>query len=169
MPQEPRICLWLLPQPVDVLRQLICELAQTHGTPQFAPHLTLLGGLRMPRLALADTAARLAATSPPLTLEPLSINGEPDRFRCLYVRLALTGGLARIRHRAETLMRQPGTAFLPHLSLYYGNMNVTERTRLAQELMIRLPATITVDRLALVDTSGEVEDWNEVAAFALSS
>ena len=169
MSKEPRICLWLLPQRVDLLRQLICELAQRHGTPQFTPHLTLLGGLHMPRLALTSTAARLAAKSSPLTLEPLSINGEPDRFRCLYVRLALTSELACIRHGAETLMQQPNTAFLPHLSLYYGSMNAAERARLAQELMIRLPATITVDRLALVDTSGEVEDWNEVAAFALSS
>lgn len=78
-----------------------------------APYRTLLGGLSAPRQALADCAARLAAALDPVTLRPLSVDGEQNHFRCLYLRCAHSRKLDSARHRAESIMLPSDGTFLP--------------------------------------------------------
>ena len=171
MPQDLRSSLWLVPQPADtgVLQCMICKLAQEHGGTPFAPHLTLLAGLSAPRQALVDRAALLAAALDPITLRPLSVDGEQSRFRCLYIRFAHSRQLDSARCRAESVMPPSVGAFLPHMSLYYGRLETAERLQLARAIILHLPAAITLDRLAVADTSKAVEDWDEIAVFRLGS
>ena len=171
MPQDLRSSLWLVPQPADtgVLLCMICKLAQEHGDAPFAPHLTLLGGLSAPRQALADRATLLAAALDPITLRPLSVGGEQSRVRCLYVRFAHSRELDSARCRAESVMPPSDDAFLPHMGLYYGSLETAERLQLARAIILHRPAAITLDRLAVADTSKAVEDRDEIAVFRLDS
>ena len=148
---------------------MICKLAQKHGGAPFAPHLTLPGGRSAPRQALAGRAALFAAALDPITQRPLPVDGEPSRFRCLYVRFAHSRELDSLRCRADSVMPPSDGALLPHMSLHYGSLETAERLPLARTIILRLPAAITLDRPAVADTSKAVEDWDEVAVLQLSS
>ena len=148
---------------------MLCKLARKHGDAPLAPHPTLLGGLSAPRQALADRTTLLTAALDPITLRPLSVTGEQNRFRCLYVRFAHSREPDSARRRAESVMPPSDGAFLPHMGLYYGSLETAERLQFARAIILHLPAAITLDRLAVADTSKAVEDWDEIAVFRLDS
>ena len=60
-------------------------------------------------------------------------------------------------------------AFLPHMGLYYGSLETAERLQFARAIILHLPAAITLDRLAVADTSKAVEDRDKIAFFRLDS
>ncbi len=170
---EPRahgFSLWLMPEGTagKRLARWIDRLASRLGGERFAPHLTLLSGLRGGESELHAAAARVAAQIAPFTVRFDGIEGRPQHFRCLFLR-AVAGKELRSAHAraARALGQAPDHAFLPHLSLVYGRLPPARRAALAREIGDGAPVEFLASRLHLWRTEGSVAEWRERAVFEL--
>ena len=171
--------LWLLPQGETRrrLRRVIARLARRCGTMPFEPHVTLLGGISLPRSLVIERMAALARSLRPFAVRLRGVGHEAAFFRCLYLRAAASG-LRRARALAEQAFAE-GTIpygeghqaaaravnrFRPHLSLVYGRLPSPNRRTLAKECLEEINRTVTVRQIALVRTSGHPRTWRVVAS-----
>lgn len=160
--------LWLVPEgPAAVrLTALSASLRAEHGGPRFAPHLTLLGGLSAD--GLVERTAALAETLPPLTVRITRASWGARWFQCVYLLAERSPPLLAARRLAcEALGGSPTVAFLPHISLLYGDLPAPTRAGICRSLG-PLPVGFAARELVLVNTVGPTELWTELGRFPLS-
>ena len=164
------ISLWLVPE--DAVREslalLIGELAFRLGTQGFAPHVTLLAGLRHAEDEALGCAGSLAASLETLFLPLGAPAGRKEHFRCLYLPVPETLKLLTARAQASLLFGvRDERSYEPHLSLVYGTLRDQEKQLLASELPPRLPPRARFTHLEVVRTQGPCEGWRPLRSFAL--
>ena len=106
-----------------------------YAAPAFEPHVTLAGGIVGPARALAAKVRELARRIPPFTVRLTAVDGLDEYFRCLFVRVATTHPIMTANKAAREvfhLEKQP--AFMPHLSLLYGNLPASVKERIIASL-----------------------------------
>jgi 2'-5' RNA ligase len=152
----------------DRLRRIIQRLSARYGAPQFSPHVTLLGGCVGARRELIGKSARVAAALRPFTLRLGDIGFLDEYFRCLFVHVALTEPLRRAHQAARREFghaREP--AFMPHLSLLYGNFPRSLKEQAIAEMGPRLEMQFKARSLHLWQGHGDPRNWRRVASFGL--
>ena len=166
------ISLWLVPEGRDAerLSALIDELAARHGTPRFAPHLTLLPLLGGAEDDVLKRAARLARELPPLEVRLVGPETRDEYFRRLLVRAEATPALREAHARAAARFgREADPTFLPHVSLLYGRLAAEEAERLRAALVSRVEGRFEAAHLHAWLTKGSVSDWRPLARLALGA
>ena len=153
--------LWLMPSPPirDTLRATIQELARRLGTPEFEPHITLLGNING---AAASSSERLRSLAAALGSISVSITNlqTTDHFDRSVILLADGDQL----HTANQLARAAvGVAdaddYRPHLSLVYGSLSDDVRRFAATQAQGLLPLRFPCTELRLYRTMGPVDEW----------
>jgi 2'-5' RNA ligase len=148
---------------------LIEALARRHGTPRFAPHVTLLGGIGSDDF-VQERAAWLASSAAPFELSLASRATHRDEYYRAVVAEALPSiALLRLHHMAREAFDKldDPVLFEPHLSLAYGDLPPGLRADIVRDLP-DLRLTFRVDAVAVWSTEGEPEDWQEVARYPLT-
>jgi 2'-5' RNA ligase len=150
------------------LSRTIGQLSARYGTPNFSPHVTLLGGCRgLPR-ELISKSARLSATLRPFAIRLEEIDFREEYFRCVFVHASLTEQLRQANQAAcQAFGRVREPAFMPHLSLLYGNFSRSLKEGVIEEMGGRLDMQFKVQRLDLYRTHGAPCDWRRIASFGL--
>lgn len=164
------VSLWLVPEGEvhGRLAALIDDLARRLGTPSFAPHVTLVGGILDAEPEVLARAADLARALAPVAIFLEGIDGSDDYFRCLFVRAGATEALRAAHGRAGRSFAHAGTSpFRPHVSLVYGKLPPAQKQRLAEELAGSLPPDFLATGLEVVRTQGPPQDWRRLAALPL--
>jgi len=152
----------------DRLSRILHQLSVRYGGPQFSPHVTLLGGCVGPRRELTRNSARVAAALRSFAIRLEKIDFLDEYFRCLFVRAALTEPLRKAHLAARQAFghgREP--AFMPHLSLLYGDFPRSLKEGVIAEMGPRLDVQFKVRSLHLYRTHGEPHRWRRVASFGL--
>lgn len=150
-----RVSLWALPAAADAapLATWIERLSAAVGSAPFAPHITVISAPAAPASAVE---AALGTVAPfPVALTALSDSDE--RTRCITVG-AQAPPLFTLRAALAATLDAPGEAYEPHLSMVYARLGAAQRRALRSIVTLPLPRTITVDAVALVDTSGGDHD-----------
>ncbi len=170
MPAGNKYSLLLIPggDAFDRLTAIIRRLSARHGGPDFPPHVTLLGGRGGSLEKLVAKAARVAATMHPLALQLVEIGFLDEYFRCLFAHVALTGPLRKAHDVAlEAFDAQNEPAFMPHLSLLYGDYPQSLKEKIVAEIGPRLDFHFKVRVLHLWLAHGHPRHWRRVASFPL--
>ena len=165
------VSLWLVPDgpEAQAIAALIGEISARFGTPTFAPHVTLLGGLSVDAEAAVEAAGQLAAGLSDLSIRFEGLEHSADYFRALVVRVAPDLPILDARRRAQAAFpSEPVGPFVPHLSLLYGTVPVETRRHLAAEVRESAPAAIVMRHLEVVATEGTVAEWRRLARLPLS-
>jgi 2'-5' RNA ligase len=168
----PLYTLWLLLPPAEGtrFRELIQTLAAQHGTPSFEPHITLLGSIDGSEAAIVAASAALARRIAPLPIRLAEIGQRDTYFQCLFVHAVPDPALVRANRLArEAFSRRDDAAFLPHLSLVYGDLERAQKAAVVARLGARLDSEFRVEELALIRYRKEdhPQDWRRVATFTL--
>jgi len=162
--------LWLVPggEVYERLASLLDVLSVRHGSPRFAPHVTLLGSIAAPRHEVLQKAAQLAAALRAFPLRLERIDYLDEYFRCLFVRVALTRPL-RDAYRRTCGIFSCGNphSFMPHLSLLYGNFGPELKEAVKAEFGPRLDLAFKARCLHVYSTQGETHRWRRVARFGV--
>lgn len=58
--------------------------------------------------------------------------------------------------------------FMPHLSLLYSNMEVSRKKALMEGTAIEFPPSVRIEAVALVETSGPPNQWQEILRIPFS-
>ena len=163
---------WLVPAagPVrDRLAGIIAGLAAEHGTPVFAPHVTLADVVEAEPDAAARVLERVVAGVPPFEVTLTGFGHEPEFFRSLYLRAEPTARLTALHEAGQQAWNLQGPPYRPHLSLLYTRHVPEERkAAIAGGLGLTLPVTIRVDAAEVwADFRDEVTRWRRVARVVL--
>ena len=167
-PKSMTYSLWLMPggQVYRRLRGVILTLSRKYATPAFKPHVTLLGRIVGPRRQVLAKSAKFARGMRPLVVRLGSLDGLDEYYRCLFVRAAKTGPLTkanRAARRVFDLQKQP--AYMPHLSLMYGDFPPRAKKQIIHALGGRLELEFEVRSLHLYSTTGKPRAWRQVRTF----
>ena len=164
-----RCSLWLMPEPgaaLDHVQTLIDATAAAQATPRFTAHVTLLGGLDLDDAAAAAITVDLAAQIPVLDCHLVETGMENDRFRALYWRAEMTDALRAAHARAAAGSGVAAGAYMPHLSVLYGDVPAESRRAIATTMPV--PLHLRLDRLALWSTDeSNVAGWRRVVELPL--
>ena len=162
--------LWLVPEgeAYRTLRELVGRLSREHGTPDFEPHVTLLGRITGDPGTAAARASTLADTLAPLVVRLGPAELCDEYFRSLYFEAERSEALLEAGRRARAVFgREADSLFLPHLSLLYGRVPEPTKRRIATEVERYTGFEFPVRSLHLVSTHGAPEEWRRVEEFAL--
>ena len=162
--------LWLMPrgEVCERLSMIIAQLSARHDAPEFPPHVTLLGGCVGQRSELISQCAGVAATLRPFTIRLEELDFREEYFRCLFVHAALTAPLRHAHQAAcQAFHRFREPAFMPHLSLLYGDFPRSLKERIIAAMGRRIDVQFKVRALHLYRTHGAPRHWRRVATLAL--
>ncbi|KAG8760722.1 hypothetical protein FRC14_002218 [Serendipita sp. 396] len=177
------LSLWLIPsQPLkSQIQTIINEVADAERAPKFEPHMTVV-------------SIPCPSAIPPLqsSLMPVLTRFESLRlaFKSLFVGTSYFISVALLLHPTPALVEfqrdivralsqelggEPSDKpFLPHISLYYGNISSEDRERIASAIrdkgLLDNDAGLTIggvssnlpDELWVVKTEGPVESWEVI-------
>ena len=153
----------------DSLQNIINVLADKYGGVKFEPHLTLLA--RIPKADEAELITKtqqLATTMSPFEVEPKEVRFEDAYFRALYCKAEPNLTMEEYHQKAlEAFGVQDVNVYMPHLSLYYGN--IPQSTKDEMIALLSLPASMKflVDKVYLYRTEGEAKDWVRIRVYSL--
>lgn len=163
--------LWLVPEGAWQARlaRLIETLARRLGTPAFEPHVTLLGGAPGEEAQALAASAGLARALAPLELRLTSLDALDEYFRCVFVHVAESRELLAAHAAARVAFgaAEPA-AFLPHLSLVYGDLSPAAKAPALREAEGAVGMRLLVRRLELVRTQGTPAEWRRLAGWGLA-
>jgi 2'-5' RNA ligase len=165
-----RFALWLMPAG-RVYRRLavrIRELSREYSAPEFEPHVTLLGGILGPQREVILKSASLAKLIRPFVVQLTNVDYLDEYFRCLFVRVAETDRVMKANQTAREvfgLREQP--AYMPHLSLMYGNLTSDVKGKIVSQLGRRFDIAFKAGNVHLFSITGEPNEWHRVKAFEL--
>jgi len=159
--------LWLVPagQVRRRLAALIESLARRFGGPVFAPHVTVLAGVRETEGDVAARAEQILGGSSPLPLRFTGLESADTYFRALHLRVETTDALLAL-HRAarDAFARRDDPPYVPHLSLVYG---APPPAAVVEELRPSTPDGFEARALDVYSTEGPVERWHRVRRLRL--
>jgi len=162
--------LWLMPKGETYKHffRLIMKLVKEHKSPLFAPHVTLLGMLKdqneetvLQKVAtVADSHTRFS-----LTLEEIGF--EEFFYRALFIRAKKTPELLSLNQNTrEAFDMQDEPAFMPHLSLLYGDFPISVKEKIRQEIGEQ-NRSFEVSGITLVHADGHEDTWRIVTEIPL--
>ena len=169
-PAGERYSLWLMPggEVRDRLTMILRRLSARLNAPEFSTHVTLLGRCVGDRGELIRQSAQVAASLRHFAIRLEHIDFRDEYFRCLFLHAALTEPLRKAHQAAcQAFGRRRDRAFMPHMSLLYGNFPQSLKEKLIAELVPRLDVQFKVRSLHLYRTHGEPRRWRSVAKFGL--
>lgn len=162
---------WLVPsgETGERLRELIEALARENGGPAFAPHLTLVGGLRG---AGGELAAKLVGLGP--TFRPVERRLQDPAIgdtyhQCVLLDVGRTEPLAGLRSAVQTALGARDSAFRPHVSLVYGDLPAERRREIAADpRVVSLEQEVCwAERLERWAVEGPTDRWVCIAGTVL--
>lgn len=157
-----RYSLWLVPD-AGAERQFteaIEYLGERFPGPRFAPHVTLLSGLRGSEEDLSAKANELANELQSFKVSATGLAMEPYYFRNFYLKLESSANFLLAYQRAnQTFSISAGSDFKPHVSLHYGTSTREDKNSMGAQIHSQLPVDINFDRLYLVQITLAVPNW----------
>jgi len=163
--------LWLLPPaPIqDRFASLIERLGRRFGTPQFIPHLTLVGSLHGSRDEIVRKTTALAATLAPVPIRLAGCGWTDQHYRCFFMHAERGPELLAAHETACTkLGEQVESDFMPHLSLIYGTLPQEQKNQIVQTIGADFDIAFHADRIGLCHPDGTPEQWQLLHTFALT-
>ncbi|MBA2491921.1 MAG: 2'-5' RNA ligase family protein [Gammaproteobacteria bacterium] len=165
--------LWLMPEEAARARldRIIEDLSNTHRTPRFHAHVTLLARVLQPAhdVVAKTQALAIAGKLPQLSLTLGSLAMTNAYFLSLFAIVDPGDYLLAAHERLKSCFHvQSIGAFTPHLSLLYGKLAEVDKHAIVARLHRRYPERFTAREIAVFDTSGAPEHWRQVGSVALT-
>jgi len=163
--------LWLVPdrgsEEFRRLNDLITEQAEAYGTPEFEPHVTVVGGVEAEKKRVASEAEKLAEEGDPFVLSLAETRCSTTEHQCVFVLVEPTARLLKLHLRASESVGTDEGMYVPHLSLVYGRMGIEERARVAGSVAESVPDEVRATAIEVVETGKPVEDWEVTERYPL--
>lgn len=180
------LALWLSPRPSSSadtsLRNLLQSLSNTHQTPSFAPHVTLLTGIPTdtPLEPLLATLKQAVEGVQPFQLQYSELGTHGTFFQYLFAGVVLSPELLDLRRRVQAALTPsagPDTVYFPHLSLMYGQDSEETPRRKVEDILeqlrgkegeaVRSAEGFEASSVLVVKCEGPPEQWEVLSEVEL--
>jgi Cyclic phosphodiesterase-like protein. len=158
--------IWLLPdRDTDAYQHLsnvISEYAQVYAdAPKFEPHITVLGGIDTDIATIQNGIEDLAEEYNPIQVIFTKAQCSTTKHQCVFLLVEPTTDILSAHRTMRDICKIDQGMYVPHLSLIYSEMSVTERLKITNSIDIpSFQNNIYADEIVLIDTEGDVPDWN---------
>ena len=157
--------LWLVPagEAMHRLQDVIGSLAEAYDGPVFTPHITLLSGLSADEESLTRTLRNLTAGLEPFHVTLTAPEAGTTFFQCIYMRVAESASLSQTRDAAGEAFALPSEGYMPHLSLYYGDVSTERRATILEAVPARAKCSFPIESICLIRADSERPvDWHSI-------
>ena len=157
----------------DKLVSLIFQFSERYSTPNFKPHVTLLGPIVGSRERIVDKTSQLANCIQPYEIRLTTVDYLDEYFRCLFLRVKETKEVISTNDRTREIFskyiisRQQDEKYMPHLRLLYGDFSSQTKKEIIQEIGREFDISFKVGSIHLFVTQDEVRDWYRIKEFNL--
>ena len=164
--------IWLIPtgETYQKLAKIISDLSKEHSTPNFEPHVTLIGGGELVGAEedLISQTSKLSDLLKSFKIKLKKADYFDEYFKCLFIRAEKTEEIMEVNNATRKhLNLKPNSDYMPHLSLMYGDISLETKERILADLGREFNLNFEVKSIHLFSTDGKVKDWYKVKEFSL--
>jgi 2'-5' RNA ligase len=142
------------------LQKLITKLSVQYASPDFEPHVTLVGELVISENEAITKTKQLANLLKPFTISLKEVACLDEYFRCVFIKAEKTEGLMNANLTARALFKQENSEeYMPHLSLVYGDLQGKTKKAIIQHLGAETATEFAAEGLYLYYTLGQPNEW----------
>lgn len=162
--------IWLICAGEDYRRfsRIIQNISRQHGSMPFEPHVTIATA-EAPEDVLLESAQKISAMQGLQKLMFEKICVEDVYFRAFYLLAKNIKRLTGANSFALNSLGKKSSAYMPHMSLAYGNFDSGIKQQIKNEICMKLPVKAEFDRIALWKTGVDMHQWKLVKEFILCS
>jgi 2'-5' RNA ligase len=161
--------LWIVP-PIKIsepLQEVITNLSAKYGSPDFEPHITLLGNISSDLESLKQKAGLLVSKLKPFPISFSEVSFSTTYFQSVLVRVKATAALMNANMLAKETYRVDNNVFMPHMSLIYGNCDMKAREKIVSEVVLPKNILFEVSKLVVIPSTQNPNDWVHIAEFEI--
>lgn len=164
-----RYTLWVVPaEPVkSILQKIILDLSKKYKTPNFEPHMTLLGDIEVSEEEILAGTKKLASMLKPFNLALGEVSFSTTYFQSVFVRVKSNAKLMQANLLAKQIFNLPNNLFMPHVSLMYGVDDMETREKIAAEIKLPADLSFQADKIIIIPTTKDPKDWHHLAEIPL--
>lgn len=163
--------IWLIPtgEVYWKLAEIISQLSKKYSTPNFEPHLTLIGDLLGSEGEIISKTSKLADLFKSFEIKLKRADYFDEYFKCLFIRAEKSKEIIEANNITREIFNlNPDPEYMPHLSLMYGNLSPETKEEILADLGKEFDISFEVKSVHLFSTTGEVKNWHKVKEFPLS-
>lgn len=150
------------------LNKIISQLNKEYSSPNFLPHVTLIGLVVGSQKEILLKTSQLAIFIQPFEIKLTKVDYLNEYFRCLFIKVVKTKELMEANLKArEIFNREKDLKFMPHLSLMYGNFNSKTKKGVISKIGREFNLKFKVKSIHLFLTEGESKRWYKIKKFVL--
>lgn len=165
--------LWLVPDrqsdEYEKFQNIINTYSERHDdAPKFEPHVTITGGLETTEDIAREKTEEIANNTDPVDLQFKGPHCSTTRFQCVFILVEPSETLLNINQDTIGKFNKNPYMYVPHLSIIYSDIGVKERRNAIDSLQnTDLPNSATADTIQLLESSGNVDDWDMIEDYEL--
>ena len=170
MYQNETYYLWLTPEETmaETFRVVIRRLSREYKSRLFQPHVTLASGIRGQEKDLISKTYNLASKISGFTVQPKEFAYRDEFYRAFFIAIKPEKQLLEANLVARQIFDlSEHNDYMPHLSLFYGNLPVREKDKIKQQLDVKLLRPFKLANLVLFCTDFQTDDWYPVESVKL--
>ena len=160
--------LWLRPTQaqIDEFMKIISNLAHDFRSVPFPPHISLLSSYSNDLNTIKQTCENIVDQTQNFDIPLKLIDYTDTYYRNFFILALLTSTLANIYKTAKKeLDYKTEEQYIPHVSLYYGKLDIESKKSLKEKLEGSYPKIINCQRIDLFNTTGEIPDWYLIESY----
>ncbi len=151
-----------------IFEKNIQQKSKEYQTPCFEPHLTLRARILGEKEEVLTKTKQLASSIQPIKLKLVGLEQTDEFHRCIIERAELSNELKEARQKTEELFHSmENRPFLPHISVMYGELDLSSKKKIMNEIRSKLPSECLLDKLQLVVDTNQRSVWKTLALFQL--
>jgi len=161
--------LWIVPpiKTSEPLREVIANLSAKYGSPDFEPHITLLGDISLDFESLKQKAGLLVSKLKPFPISFGEVSFSTTYFQSVFVRVKVTAALMNANMLAKEIYKVDNNVFMPHISLIYGDHDMKTREKIVSEVGLLKDISFEVSKLVVTPSTQNPNDWKHLAEFEI--
>ncbi len=164
--------IWLMPtgRVYYQLSEIISQLSKKYSTPNFEPHVTLLGNLIGPGEDLISKTLKLVEQLKSFEIKLKKVDYFDEYFKCLFIRAEKSKEVIKANNIAREIFNlNLDPEYMPHLSLMYGNLNPETKEEILADSGKEFDISFEIKSIHLFSTTDAVKDWHRVKELFLKS
>lgn len=170
--QDRKYSIWLRPSQaqIDGFTRIISRLSHRHRTSPFPAHITIASSVGKDLEKVRDESRKITEKTCSFSIDLKAVEYTQAYFRNLYISVENNQALSELHTEFKTILTSEiDEAFIPHLSLLYGNLRADTQKDLQNKLAGKYPASIECDRIDIYDITGKESQWYLIESFKLKS
>ena len=148
------------------LNKLQAQVNNQFYGPKFNVHLTLSGPFYNLDNEIINRIENVALTNNSIVMRTAGYGIEENIFQSFYVGIKNSIELSKLKTSLDNHLNISSQEYNPHISLFYGEKEITLKKELIKELS-EPPVNIILDKISIVAIFDQIESWEILYSFPL--